>query len=674
MKPLFVASFLCLFSAVNGQFVEPKFGKIELSDLSMSKYDKDTTAAALILFDNGTSVFILNNEQKFQFQYDRHFQIKIFKKSAFSAGNFSIRLYKVSTSKEDIRNLKGVTYNLVDGKTVKTKLDNDQIFRAAGKNYTDVNFALPEIKEGSIIELTYSIVSDYLYNFRGWTFQYDYPARWSQYYYEFPEYFKYRESSKGYLQFDVNKKEPGYVTFSIPMVTVVSRGTIDKYEPAQSQLIRASTLKSTLGIKDVPAFSSEPEIDCENNYLQSIEFELNTIQLPGSMLKEYTQSWESVNTQMTEDEDFGELLKANDFIKDTLKAVCKNMTRDLDKAVSIYNYVQKRMKWNGEYKKWATKGLKKPFAEGVGSSCEINMLLTLMLQTAGIKSDPVLFSTRDNGIAITNYPTISKFNSVLSRVEIDGKEVLLDAISKYCPFGVLPANDINGKGRVVNNSGGDWAELKTNDKYNEIKKYDLTISTDGNLTGAITSSYSGYAGMAYRKSINSATSTDEYFRKMQENLKGLTINKYTISNKSDNYKPSSDSLNVDITDQIEIVGDKILFDPLLFEKIEKNRYTLEDRKYPVDYNYPISENYTFIYTLPKGYQVESLPESVELKLPDNSISISYSLKSADNKIKVQYRRDVNKMLFMPNQYVALKDFYDKIVKKHAEQIILKKTI
>jgi hypothetical protein len=112
----------------------------------------------------------------------------------------------------------------------------------------------------------------------------------------------------------------------------------------------------------------------------------------------------------------------------------------------------------------------------------------------------------------------------------------------------------------------------------------------------------------------------------------------------------------------------------LFETIEKNRYTLEDRKYPVDYNYPISEVYSFNYTLPAGYKVESLPGSVTLKLPDNSISVSYKIQSSDNKIKIEYRRDVKKILFLPDEYIALKNLYDQLVKKHAEQIILKKSI
>jgi hypothetical protein len=147
---------------------------------------------------------------EFQFLYKKHCQIKIFRKSAFSVADVSIKLYQSGLNKEELRGLKAFTYNMVDGKVVKTKVDNDKIYKANTDNYVNVNFAFPDVKEGSIIEFEYSIVSDFLSNFRGWNFQYSYPARWSQYTYEIPEYFTYRESSRGYNNFDVNKTRHGH--------------------------------------------------------------------------------------------------------------------------------------------------------------------------------------------------------------------------------------------------------------------------------------------------------------------------------------------------------------------------------------------------------------------------------------------------------------------------------
>jgi Domain of Unknown Function with PDB structure (DUF3857)/Transglutaminase-like superfamily len=674
MKNLFFVLFLCQVCLSNAQFVEPKFGKIEPSDLSMTSYDKDTTAGALMLFNCGNASFVLNSDQEFQFLYKKHCQIKIFKKSAFPLADVSIRLYQSGEREEELIGLKAFTYNMVDGKVVKTKVDNGKIYRAEADNYLNVNFAFPEVKEGSIIEFEYSITSDFLYNFRGWNFQYSYPARWSQYTYEIPEYFTYRELSKGYFTFDINKRTKGNVSYSIPTTTTVSMGYDTRTVRGLPTQIQAATFKTTLALKDVPAFISEPNIDCEDNYIQSIQFELSRVKYPGQPEKDYTQSWEAVNEQMIKDEDFGALLKTTGFLKDTVRAVCSEKTSEFEKAVSIYNWVQSRMKWNGYYNLWAMKGLKKPFNDRIGSSSEINLLLTAMLQAAGIKADPVMFSTRSNGIGSTFYPTITNFNSVLTKADIDGKSYLLDAVNKYCPFGVLPAEDINVQGRGVNELGGYWVNLDAAGSYSEYKNYRMELSSDGKLIGSITGSYDDYAGVYYRDALNSEKTSDDYFRKLQENKKGLTIKSYSVMERYNNDKPLADSLVVEVSDFAETIGDKILFNPLMYERIVLNRYTLENRQYPVNYNFPISEVYTFNYTLPVGFQVESLPKSASLSLPDNSISVFYNVQNTGNTIKVEYKRTIKKILFLPDEYSKLKGLYDDLVKKHAEQIILKKIV
>jgi hypothetical protein len=295
-----------------------------------------------------------------------------------------------------------------------------------------------------------------------------------------------------------------------------------------------------------------------------------------------------------------------------------------------------------------------------------------MLQTAGLKANPVMFSTRDNGTALPIFPSVSKYNSVLSCVETEGKLILLDATSNISPFGVIPPNDINGKGRLVNNLNGDWVSLESGDKYKLLKVNSLEISPDGKSTGLMIGNYAGYAGIEFRSMLGNKRNQENLIRKMQENIKGLNITHYSFSNVEDIEKPVTDSLNVEIMDNAELVGDKILFYPLLYDRIEKNRYTLEERMYPVDYNFPVSETYINEFTVPSGYEVESVPKSISLVLPDKSISVSFTFQVEDNKITVLYKRLINKILFLPDEYIGIKELYDEIVKKESEQVILKK--
>lgn len=73
----------------------------------------------------------------------------------------SIFLYSSGRSEEKIQNLKAATYNLEDGKLVATELDKKSIFKDKyDKNRMQMKFTLPAVKEGSIIEYSYTQVSD----------------------------------------------------------------------------------------------------------------------------------------------------------------------------------------------------------------------------------------------------------------------------------------------------------------------------------------------------------------------------------------------------------------------------------------------------------------------------------------------------------------------------------
>jgi hypothetical protein len=106
-----------------------KFGKIDESELTMKTCSIDTTAGAMVIGDYGSSYFTYDHsKEKFQINYERHVRIKIFKKSGYNAAEEQIAYYQENHIKEEISGLKGYTYNLENGKVVKSKLEKEGIF------------------------------------------------------------------------------------------------------------------------------------------------------------------------------------------------------------------------------------------------------------------------------------------------------------------------------------------------------------------------------------------------------------------------------------------------------------------------------------------------------------------------------------------------------------------
>jgi len=129
---------------------------------------------------------------------------------------------------------------------------------------------------------------------------------------------------------------------------------------------------------------------------------------------------------------------------------------------------------------------------------------------------------------------------------------------------------------------------------------------------------------------------------------------------------------MNIQNTTNVINDIVYLNPMFFHQINENPFILEDRKYPIDYGYLIERAFIINYTIPEGYEVIEYPEKIIVKLPNNDAYFAYNVTVMGNKISLTSRFNINKILFLPNEYTLLKEFYNQIIKKHAEPIVLKK--
>ena len=61
-----------------------------------------------------------------------------------------------------------------------------------------------------------------------------------------------------------------------------------------------------------------------------------------------------------------------------------------------------------------------------------------------------------------------------------------------------------------------------------------------------------------------------------------------------------------------------------------------------------------------------------LKLPDNAAKYAYSVTQNGNAIMLTSNLQINNSLFSQEEYPNLREFYNQVVAKQAEQIVLKK--
>jgi len=106
--------------------------------------------------------------------------------------------------------------------------------------------------------------------------------------------------------------------------------------------------------------------------------------------------------------------------------------------------------------------------------------------------------------------------------------------------------------------------------------------------------------------------------------------------------------------------------------MQSNPFKSQQRLYPVEMPAKVAYDYVLNMEAPAGYEVEELPKSTVVKFNDTEGLFQYVIEKTDKGIQFRSRIRLNKTYFPPDEYESLRSFYDMIVKKQGEQIVLKK--
>ena len=663
---------------LNGQEApKVKFEKVSDEEMQMKIYPNDSTAEAVILFDDGSSVISYDTDKGFVLTYDRFVRIKILKQSGVEWGNFNFSLYSSDKKQENLGLLKGTTMNLENGKVVKSDLKKEAVFRDRENKYWEsVRFSMPAVKVGSVIDLHYRIFSDMTWNLRTWKFQYGIPVKWSQYSIIYPEYYTYNESFLGYFGLLTNKQSQRNETVMINQKystsTTGQAGLTAIERSMESHNISYISIIHDYAAKDVPAIRAEPYLTSINNYATQMKFELASINyIPiGGKFTSYTTSWSDLAKQLKDEDNFGDELKHSGFIEDVVSNLIKGAATPQMKLNRIYDYVQHNMKWDGIKSVFTDKSLKKAFSDKTGNSADINLLLIAMLNKAGIDAIPIVLSTRDNGILSIAHATISDCNYVIVRATIEGTPYLLDGTEPEIQAGTIPLRCLNGEGHTIIKEESEPVQLR-NSKASSSTTIVLKLE-NGAFTGTVSERETGLNAFDFRKSVKSVGGQKEKFDKVKNNSSDLDYLEYQYSNLDSLTLPVKIDYKIALKEKPDTTAAIIYFDPVLIVRQKENPFKSPTRSYPVDFGLPFIEYYNLQLVIPEGYVVEELPKSKSLSLEEKGGQFQYQVTQTDDRILVSFNFAINKSMFLPAEYLMLKSFYDLVINKEGEQIVLKK--
>lgn len=653
---IYLMGILCLSLTAYAQKKEFKFGKINPEDFNIKPSGIDSAAAAVKIFDVGDCYFEYRDNTGFNFIFERHVRYKIINKNAYDLADMQVSLYRSNnTVKEDLLRMDAATYNMEAGKMVVTKLNRDSKFTEEfNKNYDIKKYTLGNVKEGSIIEYKYSIISPFTFNLRGWTFQSETPTLYSEYNIRIPEYLMYKPITKGYYMVKKTKNEvvnANYVT------GLISNANYSQYI-----------------MENIPALKKEPFITTMDDYMTSIDFELEGTQYPNDIYRNYTGTWSKIINGFAGDENFGGYISKNSATKVLLRNIVKTETDRAKILMLIYNYVKSNVKWNEKYSAYSSETNPKTILEKkTGSSGDINLLLLNLLREANFNANPLLISTRSNG-RHPNYPLASKFNNVLVHLKGKDADLFLDATDKDLAFGMIATENLNHQGFSVdfNSMTGIWVDTEPAFGNEKTYNYSLTLDKENKLKGTMLQYYKGYGALSLRNKYRSNPNEAEFVKNIKKDKQGLEIDSYKIHNLDNFDEILSEELAVTIEDNVEEAGNLVYLNPLLFERTKENIFKLDTRNFPVDLAHPLKETIRAVINYPENYEIEKLPKGGIFKLPKDKGTFSISFQNQDKTVLVRSIIEINETYFTPEEYFDIKELFKVIVEKQAEQIVFKK--
>lgn len=661
MKNLLTLSLVALsVSTINAQ--EVKFGKFTDQEITKNKSNITETASAEILYSYAKYNIDFNSISNELIQTKTiHYRIKIYNKDKAPDNvlTLEIPLRKGSSkaNSDKITNLKASTFNQYNKVMKEIKVEKKDQFTKDIHKYLEVEtLTFPNVQNGSIIEYAYEISSPFYTTTDTWYFQEEIPVVKSELYFETSEILKYQPDLRGEHKLTPIKSS------RVVNVPYLENNFTQQFSKSYDYTVNIN--KYT--VENLPEIKNEAYVLNPRNMMSSAKFELTAYMPKNGTHTLFTSTWDRIGKDLMDHEDFGRQLNGNGFLDDKVSELINGKTSESEKIISIFNFVKTNFKWNDYRGIYTDKGLRKVFNEKTGNVAEINLLLIAMLQKAGIKANPVVLSTVQNGLLNYTFPSRTRLDYVIATAKVNGNDILLDATEFYSTPNIIPMRALNHRGIVIEKEQTREINLTNNIQSSSKTQITATLDTEGKFKGSYQNTRDNYFYMNDKSEI---AQDPKAFEKEYLEDYSFDIEDFKSTDNNNGMIRHSFKFN-DV--QTDVAGNKIIFNPLLFTAIESHQLNAEKRTYNLEFGAPMELSKVIRIKIPDGYKVESLPKSSQYKIVNDAAGYIYKIEEKEGYIVTSVARHLPYSILPPDYYLPFKEMMDKVVEAETQQVILVK--
>lgn len=646
-----------------------KYGKPSKEELSLTSYAPDTTATAIYLFHQGKSEFTYHNT--FQLVTEHWFRIKILKPQGVEYANVTVPFYAPTdrdAGEERASNVDGCSYNMENGKCVKTPMQRESIsFERVDNHYKLLKFSLPAVKEGTVIEYHYKLYSDYFIHIDNWMMQEEIPMIYNEYKILIPNAFIYNIEIRGKDFVKMKQKNSA--------IHATQRSNSGVGAPNNDLTITA--IESTFISENLPAIrQDESYCWCPEDYKVQISFDLEGTNFPGEDYKPYSQKWEDVDKQLLKPEEklFGQFLSFTNPFRPEAKQLFTTDMGFEEKVMNSFRLLKKKLAWNGRYNLYS-KDLNKVIKNGSGSNADLNFIFISILKDFGLKAYPVVLCRRSTGVLPFNFPSLQKLNTFAVAIYNDDKQqyVFMDSSMDIPAFNTLPLDLCVNRARILSPQEAEekkWVDLMALSVNRGFMNIEAKI--EGNqITGHRRTMLQGQEAVKYQmEELQKKDSLASDQTSESEEKGRLIVNNLKVKHTENDLSQVEE--NFDFIMKADHTDDHLYINPMLFPQLKTNPFIQSERVLPVEFPFPYKFTMLCTLTLPDGYEVEELPQPGLIRMEGDDMKCKYMVQKQGNTVTANYIFELRKYIYLPEYYKQLQDFWTKVIDKNNALIVLKK--
>ncbi len=542
---------------------------------------------------------------------------------------------------ESIENLEAITHH-PDGSRTRFDPENRRTVDLNSR-YKIIEFEMPEVREGSIIEYKYTLSRRYIEELPSFYFSHRVPTSKAVLYLKNSDFIRY-ETVPQHVDFELSYEEHRVDTSSVPLVF-----TYDRPPPVFIQEWNA---------EDIPAVDVSSYISSIDDIRAQLKFQISEFGIPRQPLE---NSWEFVAAQIQRNRNPYEQIEEYGQLAELGREISSSSGSLAEIQDSVFHYVNDAAQFNGVNSVFAEDSLDHVLEGEPAARAEINLVLLAMLRGAGIDAKPIYLSGRDFGRIDKSFPSLFQFNRMLVYSEIDGHKYFMDAAFPHSLPNLIPIESYNSQGMVLTPEEYSWVDISPERSLFHLDiDVDASLSSDGTLSGTLTAQTQGYPSQEIRQDFDTGTPQSEIIKRTFFDVYGdAVISDGRLEINESNRDMIDVSTSFEIPNYAVTYSEGIEFRPMVVGYLFRNPFESTQRRVPITLDAPEELSIHYRVDLPDGFTFDAMGETRATSLQGAALREQY--QADQNAVEYSFDIDISRKEFPADVYSQLRRIYERWV-------------